>query len=108
MNNLRMSTTQKNIEKALQQSILINKEEMKTEYIYSDYISFYRDVYFHCYSKRNIDFNRYIFITNKMIKNHLSHEIDEIKMKILKSIIKEHIGELKKLDSIYFSYLSLD
>ena len=103
-----MSTTQKNIEKSLQQSILNKKEEIKTEHIYSDYISFYKDVYFHCYTLKNIDFDRYILITDKMIKNNISHEIDEIKTKILKSIIKENLKELKKIDSIYFSHLNLD
>lgn len=108
MNKLRMSTTQKNIEKSLRQSILNKKEEMKTEHIYSDYISFYKDVYFHCYTMKSIDFDRYIFITDEMIKNNISHETDEIKTKILKSIIKEHLEELKKLDLIYFSNLNLN
>ena len=108
MNKLRMSTTQKNIEKSLRQSVLNNKEEMETEHIYSDYISFYKDVYFHCYSMKNTNFNRYILITDKMIKNNISHKTDEIKTKILKSIIKEHLEELKKIDSIYFSRLNLD
>lgn len=108
MNKLRMSVTQKNIEKSLRQSILNKKEEIETEHIYPDYISFYKDAYFHCRPMKSINFDHYILITDKMIKNHISHETDEIKMKILKSIIKEDLDELKKIDSTYFSYLNLN
>lgn len=108
MNKLKMSTAQKNIEKSLRESILNKKNEMKTEYIYPDYISFYKDAYFHCYPMKSVDFDRYILITDKMIKNNISHETDEIKTNILKSIIKEHLEELKEIDSVYFSYVILN
>lgn len=106
MNDLKMSKTQKKLESELKQqskrNSLNNIEEKHNVYVYNNFYDFYIDVYYHCRPLKNINIELYNLITDKLIKNAISHYDEEIKIQNLKNIINEHILDLKNINNNYF------
>lgn len=106
-NFLKMSLAQRKLEMSFRQeelNIEPEKNKIQTpEFYFSDFLTFYKETFYHCQTLKKIDYDKYINITDQMIKNKISHNDENTKINTLKEIISNNIDILKQINKDYFS-----